>query len=763
MRKIVLLLLALSVVALVGVPGALAIPDYYGVLQSIYGGPTACQLDCHTSTDGPPPFTTYGTAFDAQSNHADVTGGGTKAALMAIGPPLATITVTPANVSLPVGGNQTFMASTLDSFGNQITANVTWTSSDTAVGTIGSTTGVFTAVGTGTTTITATGGGTGSGNVTGNATVNVTANVTAVPTFNISGFKINNATGSGIQGWNITLMNSTMQKSMMTDAGGSYNFMSLANGTYNVTEGMQAGWTNVSPMSQQVTIAGSDMMNVNFTNQPPSNVTPPNVTVPAFNISGFKINNATGSGVPGWNITLMNSTMQKSMLTGADGSYNFMSLANGTYNVTEEMKTGWMNVSPMSQQVTISGTDMMNVNFTNQPPSNVTPPNVTVPTFNISGFKINDTNGNGVWDSGEMGIENWNINLLNATTGTQMANTSTDAQGFYQFMNLTPGSYNVTEEIKPGFTPTNATSRMITVENMDAMNVNFTNQPVAPPTQGITSFVLTPELNTTLKGMPISITITALSGNVSQTLFNGMADINITANNVSAVSSPANVSFTNGNATIQVSSSVAQFVTVMATSATAANTSITGSTQVMFADKIFSLSKGWNLISIPNFAEPSSVSQLLKNVQNNGVVGFDSATGNFTTPTDLEPLFGYWINVTADNQSIGFIASTNIPSMPPTRKLSEGWNLIGVSASRSDPDTLSAGELFVDLKHGLDFTQWLYTRLVSFEQPAAPVTFVAGTDLSDATALKQGHGYWLFIKNIPDNGTNNVPWAGKQW
>ncbi len=388
---------------------------------------------------------------------------------------------------------------------------------------------------------------------------------------------------------------------------------------------------------------------------PPSNVT----VIPIFNISGFKINNATGSGVQGWNITLMNSTVQKSMMTGADGSYKFMNLVNGTYNVTEKMQTGWMNVSSMSQQVTIAGSDVMNINFTNQPLSNVTLSNV--------------------------------------------------------------------------------------------------------PTGGIMSFILRPNLNTTLKGMPINITITVTSGNVSQTLFNGMADINITANNVSAVSSPMNVSFTNGSATIQITSSVAQFVTVTATSVTGTNNSISGSTQIMFADKIFGLSKGWNLISIPNFVDQSSVNQTLRNVQNNGVVGFDPSTGNFTTPTDLEPLFGYWINVTADNQSLGFIASTKIPSMPPTRKLHEGWNLIGVSASRNDPDALSISQLFVDLKQGSDFTQWLYTRLVSFDQPAAPFTLVAGTDLSDLTFLQQGHGYWLFIKNTLNSNTNNIPWAGKQW
>jgi len=104
----------------------------------------------------------------------------------------------------------------------------------------------------------------------------------------------------------------------------------------------------------------------------PTPTTPPEST---FNISGFKVNNTNGSGIQGWNITLMNSTMQKSMMTGVDGSYKFTNLVNGTYSVTEEMQAGWTNVSPMSQQITINGADMPNINFTNQPPT----PTPTIP------------------------------------------------------------------------------------------------------------------------------------------------------------------------------------------------------------------------------------------------------------------------------------------------------------------------------------------------------------------------------------------------
>jgi hypothetical protein len=82
-------------------------------------------------------------------------------------PVLTTIKVSPATVSLVVGGTQTFTTETLDQFSNSIAAEVTWSSSNTAVGTFDSA-GRFTAKTAGTTTITAS-----SGSVSGTATVTV--------------------------------------------------------------------------------------------------------------------------------------------------------------------------------------------------------------------------------------------------------------------------------------------------------------------------------------------------------------------------------------------------------------------------------------------------------------------------------------------------------------------------------------------------------------------------------------------------------------
>ncbi len=82
-------------------------------------------------------------------------------------PVLTTITVAPAFTLAPVGGTRNFTAATLDQFRNPITATVTWSSSNSTVGTIDAA-GVFTAKVEGTSTITA-----ASGTVSGTATVTV--------------------------------------------------------------------------------------------------------------------------------------------------------------------------------------------------------------------------------------------------------------------------------------------------------------------------------------------------------------------------------------------------------------------------------------------------------------------------------------------------------------------------------------------------------------------------------------------------------------
>ncbi|MFZ3166502.1 MAG: SdrD B-like domain-containing protein [Candidatus Methanoperedens sp.] len=92
---------------------------------------------------------------------------------------------------------------------------------------------------------------------------------------------------------------------------------------------------------------------------------------------------------------------------------------------------------------------------------------------NITGFKINDSNNNGISDQGESGVAGWNISVKNPVTG-QVNNTITDANGFYQFLNLVPGNYIVTEEANASWMNSNATSKTINLNGIDSINNNFT-------------------------------------------------------------------------------------------------------------------------------------------------------------------------------------------------------------------------------------------------------------------------------------------------
>jgi hypothetical protein len=133
------------------------------------------------------------------------------------------------------------------------------------------------------------------------------------------------------------------------------------------------------------------------------------------------------------------------------------------------------NISGCSQSQTIE----YNITCSDIENGGLTSFNHTFPPheMNISGYKINDTNGNGLWDSGEQGIHGWNITLKNAT-GAVMSTASTNPQGYYEFTNLLPGSYNVSEEDKVGWMHTNASFKLVTLADKDLTNLNFTNRPV---------------------------------------------------------------------------------------------------------------------------------------------------------------------------------------------------------------------------------------------------------------------------------------------
>ena len=88
-RNTVLELILIVSVASIWISGGLALPQYLDAYNTTFNTNASCGI-CHVNPAGGGARNTYGMMFENQTNHADVAGGGTRAALITIGQATAT-------------------------------------------------------------------------------------------------------------------------------------------------------------------------------------------------------------------------------------------------------------------------------------------------------------------------------------------------------------------------------------------------------------------------------------------------------------------------------------------------------------------------------------------------------------------------------------------------------------------------------------------------------------------------------------------------
>ena len=212
------------------------------------------------------------------------------------------------------------------------------------------------------------------------------------------------------------------------DASGSYLFANVQNGTYTlVPSGANLVFT---PSSESVTVNGN------------------NVTAPVFSVATqtWSISGAITPAAAGINVTLSGAATATA-LTDVSGNYTFPQLSNGNYTVTPN-KTG-LSFSPSFLNVTVSSSNIANLNFTGSP----------APTWSISG-------------STNPPLAGTTISLSGAST----ASTTTAADGTYSFTGLADGAYTITpSSAGVAFTPG---ALNVTVNEANLTNENFADQQI---------------------------------------------------------------------------------------------------------------------------------------------------------------------------------------------------------------------------------------------------------------------------------------------
>lgn len=318
-------------------------------------------------------------------------------------------------------------------------------------------------------------------------------NKVSPPDLIIGGRKINDINENGVndgaaEEWNAplpivtivaTLQGTTSTWSTTTNASGHFTMTVPAGGTYIISENPVAGYFQTYP---SIGLSGASTHLISSSNP---NLLFGNKAIPQQgSICGIKFNDInengqqdTGElGLLGWEINLTYggavNTVLETVLTDSKGVFCFTGLEAGVqYTLYETNQIGWTQTKPafsgVHTIVLAPGENRAGVEFGNH----------EITSGIIEGAKYFDRDGDGEWDTGELGLAG--VTIILYQNGVPVDSTTTDQNGLYSFI-AEAGTYTLNETVPFGYQQTEpaigATHTITVVANETVSNINFGNK-----------------------------------------------------------------------------------------------------------------------------------------------------------------------------------------------------------------------------------------------------------------------------------------------
>ena len=253
-----------------------------------------------------------------------------------------------------------------------------------------------------------------------------------------------------------------------TNAAGDYSFTNLRPGTYSVVESQPAGYLDGTDVAgslggtlgndtvTDITVDSGDAGTGYDFGELVAAGLAGSVFVDGDNDGVFDV---TDTGIAGVTVTLtgtddLGTPVNVATTTAADGTYDFTDLRPGTYTVTETHPAGYLDgIDTAGTLGGVAGNDVISTIIVTSADSGTGYDFAELDAASLSGVVFADTDNNGIQDPGDTGIAAVTVTLTGTDDlGTPVnVATTTDLAGGYDFTNLRPGTYTVTETHPTGY------------------------------------------------------------------------------------------------------------------------------------------------------------------------------------------------------------------------------------------------------------------------------------------------------------------------